>query len=337
MYNLQGCYVDCGWAAYAYINSWNSVYQGNYYKYAAIQVHELGHNFNLAHSGGLDGATYTDHTCSMGNPLYGDNLGKMCYNPAKNWQIGWYDNANGKMLLDPRGGSASFDTQVLTLVGIAEYNIRTNTVNQPVVVKLETGATTDYFIGFNRAVGANSQNDEADNEVTIILANGGSYSQSSLQATLIEGETHPIPNFANGGNTLYVKAVDIDITSTPGVATICITYDASGSSCSTVPQPTNQPTPPPTNLPTNPPIPTNPPTNVPTSPPTEPQPTKNPTLPPTNVPTSAPTTSPTNSPLVCDCAGLTGGNECPSACGGNSCIWLGGKSGCGCQPIGGSC
>ena len=37
----------------------------------------------MAHSGGLDGQTYTDHTCMMGNPLYSDDVGRMCYNPAK--------------------------------------------------------------------------------------------------------------------------------------------------------------------------------------------------------------------------------------------------------------
>ena len=50
MYNLQGCYVDCGWAAYAYINSWNSVYQGNYYYMTGVQVHELGHNVSIYNS-----------------------------------------------------------------------------------------------------------------------------------------------------------------------------------------------------------------------------------------------------------------------------------------------
>ena len=64
-----------------------------------------------------------------------------CYNPAKNWQLGWYDNADGTRLLDPTGGSLSFDSQVLTMVGIAEYDIRSDNVNQPVVVKLETDST----------------------------------------------------------------------------------------------------------------------------------------------------------------------------------------------------
>ena len=49
-----------------------------------------GHNFNLAHSGGLNGATYTDHTGMMGNPLYSDDVGKMCFNAAKNWRAYQY-------------------------------------------------------------------------------------------------------------------------------------------------------------------------------------------------------------------------------------------------------
>lgn len=39
MYVLENCYVDCGWAAYAYVNSWNSVYQGNYYYMTGVLMH----------------------------------------------------------------------------------------------------------------------------------------------------------------------------------------------------------------------------------------------------------------------------------------------------------
>ena len=43
MFNIEKCYTnDCGWAAYAYVNSWMSVYQGDYYYMPGVQVHELG-------------------------------------------------------------------------------------------------------------------------------------------------------------------------------------------------------------------------------------------------------------------------------------------------------
>ena len=78
--------------------------------YPAVVMHELGHNLNLAHSGGMDGRSYTgmciflvssiqlsvehftdyvcfhcemtDHTCLMGNPLWEDDVGSMCFNPV---------------------------------------------------------------------------------------------------------------------------------------------------------------------------------------------------------------------------------------------------------------
>ena len=39
MYVLEGCYTDCGWAAYAYVNGWLSIYQGDNYKFASVQMH----------------------------------------------------------------------------------------------------------------------------------------------------------------------------------------------------------------------------------------------------------------------------------------------------------
>jgi hypothetical protein len=277
MYSVKGCYYpgDCGWAAYAYINSWNSVYQGNYYYMTGVQMHEVGHNFGMAHSGGLDGQTYTDHTGMMGNPLYSDEVGKMCFNAAKNWYLEWYDGA--KTTIDPLVSP----TSTVTLVGVAEYNIRNG---NPVVVKLETGTSDDFFIGFNRAVGANSQNDEADNEVTIVTTgnNGISYSQSFLQAHLIQGESHTITNFGGTGVDLKITAESINISSTPGTAMIKVEYLIAPSNPPTL-QPTNAPTP----------IPTTQPTNAPT-----PQPTLGPTFVPTPSPTKAPTPQPTPAPVA---------------------------------------
>jgi hypothetical protein len=49
MYILEKCYVDCTYAAYAYINGYlGVVYQGENYKYVGGLMHETGHNFGLA-------------------------------------------------------------------------------------------------------------------------------------------------------------------------------------------------------------------------------------------------------------------------------------------------
>jgi hypothetical protein len=74
LFIIQKEYVDPGWAAWASLGSptqhqWKSCYQGVNYKYVGVQVHEIGHNFGLRHSGGFDGCDYTDWTCLMGNPL----------------------------------------------------------------------------------------------------------------------------------------------------------------------------------------------------------------------------------------------------------------------------
>ena len=46
----------------------------------------IRHNFNLAHSGGLDGSTYSDKTGFMGNPAHAPGAryaGNLCYDAAK--------------------------------------------------------------------------------------------------------------------------------------------------------------------------------------------------------------------------------------------------------------
>jgi hypothetical protein len=87
---LKDCYTSdeaCNFAAYGYVNHWVLVTIGDNWKYPAVIMHELGHNLNFGHSGGLDGGSYTDHTCLMGNPLFSDDVGRMCFNPVKNYQI----------------------------------------------------------------------------------------------------------------------------------------------------------------------------------------------------------------------------------------------------------
>ena len=93
IYVLEDCYSSkstgetCSWSAYAYINHWSSVFRGAYYKHVAVLMHELGHNYNMGHSGGLSGYTYSDHTGYMGNPCYADDFCAMCF--VSCWALFW--------------------------------------------------------------------------------------------------------------------------------------------------------------------------------------------------------------------------------------------------------
>ena len=251
LYVLQGCHQDCGWAAYAYVNSWLSVYQGNYYKFPAVQLHEVGHNLNLAHSGGLNGETYTDHTCLMGNPLFSDSVGDMCFNPAKNYQIvgntgdgNWYSRSRVETW-DSNVHGKRWDGK---LAGIADYGaLPESDVDTLVVLKLERGSE-DLYIGFNRDVGINSDVQEAPNEVTIIESGGEglTYSQSFLKATLSYGESYTSSNWRGTGEDLVVTLNSI--TMSPGVNSPW--YADVTVQLGDTPSPTEERTPLPTKLPT---------------------------------------------------------------------------------------
>ena len=49
--------------AYAHVNGWRSVYNDCWCTYMSAQLHELGHNLNLAHSN--ENGTYKDQSCMV--------------------------------------------------------------------------------------------------------------------------------------------------------------------------------------------------------------------------------------------------------------------------------
>jgi len=225
MYIKHACFgPHCGYAALADSNSWMSVFQGDYYKDAGVQMHEIGHNFGLAHSGmGQD--TYADHTCLMGNPLYpgSDGSVSMCFNPAKSWQLGWY--------------SPFYDDVYVTvgqewegkLIGVSDY--KNNPNSDKIVLRIETDTPEDYFVGFNRAIGSNSANDLCDNCVTVIKTgnNGEAFQQSWNQINpkggLLENEFFLIRNHLNSGKTLRIHVIQINLDVSPGFAHVSIKFD----------------------------------------------------------------------------------------------------------------
>jgi hypothetical protein len=204
----------------------------------------------------------------MGNALYQDDIGAMCWNPAKSWQIGWY--GSNRKTIDPRQGSGTWSG---TIVGIANYD--TNPEDYPVIIKIETGTGADQFIGFNRAMGVNRHNDEADDEVTIVETSGGgggeSAAQSYLKAHLVQGEEYVYPNWDDSGMNLIIKANKIHIDNSTAASAAAVGYGYAEvqvclGECTAVwvtpsptPMPTSAPSPSPTPYPT--PLPTSAPTH----------------------------------------------------------------------------
>lgn len=283
-----------GGIAYAYINSWLSVYKDNWCNYPSAQLHEIGHNIGLAHSG--EGTQqYADQSGMMGYSYSSDEGPKMCFNNAKNWQLGWY--ADKRTIATPLVTAWSGD-----LVGISDYGAATT---QSVILKVE-GDDIDYYVGFNRQAGINSGTREAGNLVTVqSRALGTNYAQSTLIAKLGAGQSYAITNFGAAADTVYITVDSINLTGTPAVASIRVYKDS---------VPTATPTASPTGTPTA----------SPTASPTiSSKPSSMPTVPPTKNPTASPTAFPTRPPIVGpDCPSIGSAKVCKGTPG---CEWAGGR------------
>jgi hypothetical protein len=215
-----------GWTgiAYAYVNSWLSVYNDKWCGYVSAQVHEIGHNINLAHSG--EGSlTYGDQTGFMGYS-YGLDDQQMCYNAANMYQLGWLDVVN-EYTSRPSGS--------FTLVG------HTNFGGGLQAIRLRgTPSGQDTYVWFNHKTGINVDTREGANQVIVNTRPAGvGYARSLLAAKLSAGGTY------NPGNTYYsVRVVSI------GSSEAVVTFDLP-TPAPVAPPPTNAPVfiPPPTDAP----------------------------------------------------------------------------------------
>lgn len=105
------------WLAYAYINDWRSFYNNKWCQRVSAQMHEIGHNLNLAHSGLPNDSAYADKSGMMGFS-YNDEGGPIqCYNPAKSFQLGWYSKQT--LSIDPLDYIDEPKTFILN--GVSDY------------------------------------------------------------------------------------------------------------------------------------------------------------------------------------------------------------------------
>jgi len=232
-------------AAYAYIGTQFSYYNSDRIQDAMIQMHEVGHNLGLMHSG--EGKEeYGDASGYMG---YSPNMDvRMCYNSVNNYQLGWYSN------LSIKPGKDDFSRGTYYISGVAGYDSEDSAI---VSLRLEqTFYESDYYIGYNRASGVNSETQE-DGDKVIIFTKDGGISQSTFswkKAALGVGQSYVIKNFDKSE-----KPVMITFSSVEGKVAV---VEVSNST----PQPTSRPTTiAPTEMPTeSPTIATNSPTTAPT-------------------------------------------------------------------------
>jgi hypothetical protein len=286
-----------GGIAFAGVNSWYSVYANEWCnEYSAVQMHEVGHNIGLGHSGEGDlvgSNQYRDQSGNMGFS-YSEDDTYMCFNSAKSWQLGWY--SNNAITIDA-GGVRVYEGDV---AGVIEDPFA---INVPQVIKLNTPAVADdFFLNFNRRSGFNSGTKEGGNQVLITKTGneGNSYSPSLLLAKLSAGGTWTSDPVFNGEavtvtvNSIGTRAnVKICVGTCPTVTDTPTTFPSASPVASTG-APTSSPTASPTASPTG------SPTSSPTASPvvSTGSPTSSPTASPSASPTGSPTSSPTASPVV---------------------------------------
>ncbi|CAJ1928705.1 unnamed protein product [Cylindrotheca closterium] len=286
------------WAvAYGWMNSYATVFNDAVCSEVSTQMHEIGHNLNMGHSAHGDDE-YGDQSGYMGLSYGEDELPFQCFNAAKSWQLGWYDD---KSITFAPLATAQYSYSG-KLSGIANYG------STPHNVLLEIKQTTSpwaFYVNYNLAKGLNRLTMEGADQVLVTMKNTKNDENFSFLARAMDpGDSLVLENFnGKNGETLTVTFVSVSGEDAD------ISVVLSGPSIPVpTPPPTGRPTPHPTKPPTQAPItasPTKSPTIAPTKAPTA-KPTKPPaavalaqrrdTDPPTIAPTKSPTAKPTRSP-----------------------------------------
>ena len=167
----------------------------------------VGHTLGLASSRTI--FDENDRSGAMGSRL-SDDVVKRCFNPAKNYQLGWYQDQ--VLSIDPLTYTTdNHEAPVFILNGVPDYKKNSEAL---VVLKLvQTGQDRAFYVGYNRATGVNADTPVDQNKVTIHQTNhenGSPYGSSTTLASLYPGQSYIIPNF-NGepGRDVEIRFVEL--------------------------------------------------------------------------------------------------------------------------------
>jgi len=279
------------WIAEAVLGRFDSYYNDYWCQSLSAQMHEVGHNLGLHHSGEQSANSvenaYGDKSGMMGFSYNQDDNPKMCFNAAKNWELGWY--ADKQLDIDPATDLSCPTTYILN--GIVDYENATDGAK----IVMKVGAY--YYLGFNLVKGFNAGTQEAKNRVTVIKRDGAASQKSkkSVRESALSAGGGSYNMLMPSGLTVQVTFVEFN--GKDAIIELRLVGSNVPAECTPTAAPTFAPTGAPTGYPT-----TIAPTGAPTSYPTTIAPTGAPTTAPTTIaptgaPTTAPTDHPTNSPV----------------------------------------
>uniref|UniRef100_A0A7S2YG23 VWFA domain-containing protein n=1 Tax=Entomoneis paludosa TaxID=265537 RepID=A0A7S2YG23_9STRA len=187
-------------ASWSFVHNWLSVYTDTYCTHATFQSHEIAHNLNLADSGKFK--DYDDHTGIMGVRTDTSTEPLACFNGAKLYQLGWYEESTEiiKFL-------KSSPPTTVTLHGFVK-DASTAGIK---IVKLDRRSPYDFYLVFNWPSGPNAETPRP-NVVTVTGTgrHGQSYYESTNIANLGEGDVFVQEDYFAGPCNLMIHVTEIN-------------------------------------------------------------------------------------------------------------------------------
>jgi len=194
------------WVAHAYINRWDSFYNNNWCRSVSAQMHEIGHNMGLGHSGKEDNP-YGDKSSMMGSSYENDDGPNMCFSAAHNYQLRWYDQQ--ATWIDPLALPGS-TRRSYVFNGVGDYKFGSSN-GELITMRLKLYGDSnglDYYLGYNRKSGPNSGTLEAADTMLIYAKGEGGpygYSKDSKRYDFELGKAARISNYKDSGYNVYIE------------------------------------------------------------------------------------------------------------------------------------